>query len=157
MTSSVQFASVCLSFVGHFCAIVLPGGGGDSGFQVTGDNRKSFLSLKFSVPGFFGGRKIWIKSLFFLGALIQVKICFEIQNKLTIRVSACVSWLLNVLLIFCVMISFNAFCNFQGLEIRQGIFFRFSNFGPGIFSASEFYPHSIIRVTWNPPPPGLYC
>ena len=37
---------------------------------------------------------------FFRGVLIQVKICFDIQNKLKICGSACVSWLLNVLLNF---------------------------------------------------------
>ena len=90
--------------------------------------------------------KIWIKSIFG-GALIQVKICFDIQNKLKICRSACVSWLLNVLLIFCVT-SFNAFWNFQGWEVRHGIFLGLV-FGPGIFSGSEFYPHSIIPVNWN--------
>ena len=102
-------------------SVLLSGGGGYSGFQVIGDNRKSFLSLKISIPGFFWVGKFGLKA--FLGcALSQVKICFDIQNKLKIRNSACVSWLLNVLLIFCV-ISFNAFWNFQGLEIRHGIFF----------------------------------
>ena len=40
------------------------GGGGDLGFQVTGDNRKSFLSLKFSIPGFFGIGKFGLKVFF---------------------------------------------------------------------------------------------
>ena len=89
---------------------------------MTGDNRKSFLSLKFSIPRFFWVGKFGLK-VFFGGVLIQVKICFDIQNKLKTHGSACVSWLLNVVLIFCV-ISFNAFWNFQGLEIQHGIFFR---------------------------------
>ena len=55
-----------------------------------------FLVGKFGLKVFLGG------------ALIQVKICFDIQNKLKICGSACVSWLLNVLLNFCVL-SFNAF------------------------------------------------
>lgn len=37
---------------------------------------------------------------FFRGVLIQVKSCFDIQIKLKICGSACVSWLLNVLLNF---------------------------------------------------------
>jgi len=78
------------------------GAGGYFGVQVTGENQKSFLSLKFSIPGFFGVGKFGLKLLFW-GALIQIKICFDIQNKLKIRGSACASWLLNVLLIFCVI------------------------------------------------------
>ena len=38
--------------------------GGYSGLQVTGDNRKSFLSLKFSIPGFFGVGKFGLKVFF---------------------------------------------------------------------------------------------
>ena len=69
--------------------------------------------------------KFGLKVFFWGSALIQVKISFDIQNKLKIYGSACVSWLLNVLLNFSVL-SFNAFWNFQGLEIRHGIFFRVS-------------------------------
>ena len=65
--------------------------GGYSGFQVTGDNRKSFLSLKFSIPEFFGVGRFGLKVFWGGGgALIQVKICFDSQNKLKICDSACV-------------------------------------------------------------------
>ena len=51
MTSSVQFACHLLDiFVQDISNIAR---GWDSGFQVTGDNQKSFLSLKCSIPGFF--------------------------------------------------------------------------------------------------------
>ena len=38
-------------FVQDISTIAGGGGGGYVGVQVTGDNRKSFLSLKFSIPG----------------------------------------------------------------------------------------------------------
>ena len=56
------------------------GGGGYSGFQVTG-----------MIEGFFGGRKI-LASMF-LGSLNQVGIFWGIQNNLKICYSPCVSQL----------------------------------------------------------------
>ena len=53
------------------------GGGGYAGFQLTGDNRKSLLSLKFSIPGFFWVGKFALK-VYLGGALIKVKICLDI-------------------------------------------------------------------------------
>ena len=44
------------------------GAGGDSGFQVRGMIEVFWGGLKFSIPGFFGGRKIW--QVFFGGSLI---------------------------------------------------------------------------------------
>ena len=161
MTSSVQFAIVCLSFVWHFCGryqYYCRGGGGYFRVQVTGDNQKSFLSLKFSIPGFFWVGKFGLK-VFFWGGLIQVKICFDIQNKLKIRGRACVFWLLTVLLIFCV-ISFNALWNFEGLEIRHGIFFRVG------FWTRDFFRSWVLPLFNHPchlksgvplQTAGLYC
>ena len=44
---------------------------------MTGDNRKSLLSLKFSIPGFFWVGKFALK-VYLGGALIKVKICLDI-------------------------------------------------------------------------------
>ena len=44
------------------CWSFYPGGGGGGGystFSSVGDDRRIFLGLKFSISGFFGGRKIW--------------------------------------------------------------------------------------------------
>ena len=43
---------------------------------------------------------------------------------------------------------------FYGLEIRHGIFLVLK-FGPRIFLGFDFFPHSIIPVTWNPECPLL--
>ena len=51
------------------------GGGGYSGFQVTGDNRKSFLSLKCSIPGFFWAGRFGLK-VFFGGCVDSSKDLF---------------------------------------------------------------------------------
>ena len=58
-----------MSFVGHFCEdiSIIFRGGGYPGFEVIGDNRKSFLSLEISIPGFFGVGKFGLKA-FFWGA-----------------------------------------------------------------------------------------
>ena len=92
-----------------------------------------FLVGKFGLKVFLGG------------ALIQVKICFDIQNKLKIRGSACVSWLLNVLLIF-VLYHLMLSGILKVWKFGMGYFSRLV-LGPGIFSGPEFYPHSIIPVT----------
>ena len=83
---------------------------------------------------------------FFRGVLIQVKICFDIQIKLKICGTACVSWLLNVLLNFCVFYPLMLSGIFKVAKFSLGYFLGFV-FGPGIFSGSEFYPHSTIPVT----------
>ena len=43
--------------------------------------------------------------------------------------------------------------NFYGSEIWHEIFWGI-NFGPVIFSGFDFWPHSIIPVTWNPEYPS---
>ena len=43
-------------------------GGGGGGISNDGDDQRIFLGLKFSIPGFLGGRKIW--QVFFGGSLI---------------------------------------------------------------------------------------
>ena len=82
---------------------------------------------------------------FFRGVLIQVKICFDIQIKLKICGSACVSWLLNVLLNFFVFYPLMLSGIFKVGKFGMGYFLGLA-FGPGIFSGSEFYPHSTIPV-----------
>ena len=44
-----------------------PGGGGILWISSDGDDRRIFWGLKFLIPGFLGGRKIW---QVFLGGLI---------------------------------------------------------------------------------------
>ena len=161
MTSSVQFAIVCLSFVWHFCAryqYYCRGGGGV--LQSSSDrwwSKEVFESEIFYSCIFWVG-KFGLK-VFFWGGLIQVKICFDIQNKLKIRGSACVFWLLNVLFIFCV-ISFNALWNFESLEIRHGIFFRVG------FWTRDFFRSWVLPLFNHPchlksgvplQTAGLYC
>ena len=49
---------------------VTPRGGGGGVLRISsdGDDRRIFWGLKFSIPGFFLGKKIW--QVFFLGGLI---------------------------------------------------------------------------------------
>ena len=82
---------------------------------------------------------------FFGGVLIQVKICFDIQNKLKICGSACVSWLLFFIKFF-VFYPLMLSGIFKVWKFGMGYFLGLV-FGPGIFSGSEFYPHSTIPVS----------
>jgi len=62
-------------------------GGGVLRISSDGDDRRIFLDLKFSILGFFSGRRIWKAFLCVCGSIL-VKISFSIQNNLKILGSA---------------------------------------------------------------------